>query len=252
MSKFIRFALMMCFILVSFRAAPLLAQAGGNGNANGNNGDQQQPHAYTPGQLQDEVNQLARDLDDPNYDYSLAPARIRQIFQDFGQLRQTMDPDEFRQFAQQLMTQFRPVMQRNQAKLQMAFQYDYIKGLQEPLGCSDDEFAALRPSLLKVVQAEQNVQTARAGGFGGGPGGPGGGQNRNPNQALTPIQQALSDLQTALDDQSSTQDSINSKVDALRLAKDKAEQDLKNAREELRTLLTIRQEAYLVTEGLLD
>ena len=250
MSRIIKLALAACAILAVLRCAPVLAQAGGNGNNGNGNNNQQQQMAFTPEQLQSEVTQLARDLDDPNYDYSQVPDRMRQIFQDFRAVTQNMDPDRAQQFRQQLFMQIFPVIQRNQAKIQAAMQFAYIKNLQEPLGCSDDEFAALKPSLLKVVQA---IQASQLMGFGRPPGGGGPpGQAQQQQQNLTPLQQAVQALQTALSDDSSTQDSINSKVDAVRLAKDKAQQDLKNAREELRALLTIRQEAYLVSEGLLD
>jgi hypothetical protein len=227
-----------CALFIAMRSVPAFAQAGGNGN-------QPQQMAFTPEQLQSEVSGLAHDLDDPNYDYSKVPDRMRQIFQDFRSVTQDMDPDRAQAFRQQMFQQIMPVMQRNMAKIQAAMQFSFVNNLQEPMGCSDDEFQALKPSLLKVVQAAQADQMANFRGFGGG--GQGQGQ-----QNLTPLQQATQDLQTALDDASSTPDSISSKVDAVRLAKDKADQDLKAAREELRQLLTIRQEAVLVTQGLLD
>jgi hypothetical protein len=242
MSKRSSLALVLaCALLIAMRSVPVFAQAGGNGN-------QPQQMAFTPEQLQSEVSSLAHDLDDPNYDYSKVPDRMRQIFQDFRSVTQDMDPDRAQAFRQQMFQQIMPVMQRNMAKIQAAMQFSFVNNLQEPMGCSDDEFQALKPSLLKVVQAAQADQMANFRGFGGGQGQ--GQQNRPQN--LPPLQQAIMDLQTALDDASSTPDSISSKVDAVRLAKDKADQDLKAAREELRQLLTIRQEAVLVTEGLLD
>lgn len=249
MSRINRIALSVLALFLALACAPALAQNQNNNNNNNNDGVQ---HAYTAGDIQAEERTLAHDMDDPNYDYSLVPGRIRGIFQDMGQLRQSMDPDAFQQFAMQLRMDIMPVIMRNQAKLQMAFLYDYVKGLQEPLGCSDDEFAALRPSLIKLAQAAQNSQVNMFAAVNRPNGNNNNGQQQQRAVALTPIQQAATDLQTALDDPGSTPDSISSKVQALRLAKDKAQQDLRDAREQLRALLTIRQEAVLVSEGLLD
>jgi hypothetical protein len=229
--------------LIGLRVASIHAQALPPGG--------QPAAAFTPQQLQDEVSQLANDLDDPNYDYSKVPARMRQIFQDFGQVTSNMDPDRAQQFRMQLFQQIMPAIQRNQQKIQDAMQTDFVNQLQPDLQCTDEEFAALRPTLVKVVQAMRSTQ---GNGFGRGPGGPGGGGPQQNQQKLSPVQQAMQDLQAVLTDSetSSNNDEIQSKVDALRLAKDKAQQDLKIARDELRGLLTVRQEAMLVVDGILD
>jgi len=216
----------------------------------------QQERVVTQQQLQQEVRQLAADLDDPNYDYSKAPARIRQAFQDMGSVTNNMDPDEARQFRADLMQQVLPVFQRNQAKIQKAMQMAFLKDLQEPLGASDDEFAVIQPLLEKVVDAmrEANGGAARFRGFGGGPGQ----RNNNSqngaanNQPPSPVDQATQDLQAAIDDPNMNSDVIKTRLDTLRQAKSKASQDLTVARGALRAVLTVRQEAVLVDRGILD
>jgi outer membrane protein TolC len=49
-----------------------------------------------------------------------------------------------------------------------------------------------------------------------------------------------------------TAEQIKAKLAALRAAKQKAAQDLATARQSLRQLMTLRQEALLVLNGLLD
>ncbi len=225
-------------------------------SAQANRGDnsaqqQQQSPVVTQQGLQQEVRQLAADLDDPNYDYSKVPDRIRQSFQDMRSVTNSMDPDEAQQFRMGLMQQVLPAFQRNQAKIQKAMQMAFLKDLQEPLGATDDEFAVIRPLLEKVVdaQSEAGGGTARFRRF-GPPGQP---NNNSQNaQPLSPVDQATTDLQTAIDDPNANSDVIKTRLDTLRQAKSKASQDLMVARDALRAVLTVRQEAVLVDRGVLD
>jgi hypothetical protein len=247
-------------IVLSVAMGARIAAAQANRPDNQPQQQQQQPdRIVTQTGLQQEVHQLAADLDDPNYDYSKAPDRIRQAFQDMRTVTNNMDPDEARQFRMDLMQQVLPVFQRNQAKIQKAMQMAFLKDLQEPLGASDDEFAVIRPLLEKVVDAmrESDGGAARFRRFNGF-GGPPGQQNNNtqnpaPNApALSPVDQATQDLQTAVDDPSVNSDVIKTRLDTLRQAKSKATQDLTVARDALRAVLTVRQEAVLVDRGVLD
>jgi hypothetical protein len=227
-------------LLTAFRAAPTLAQAA----ADDNNGQR----AFTADQFQNQLDELAHDLDDPNYDYSHVPDRIRALSQDMNAVAQDMDPGSAWNFRHQMSSQLQAIVQKHQAKVNAATQFARIKDLQRPLGCSDPEFAALAPFLSKVLQAIDAASTGQPGGFiihGVHPG-------QRLNITLPPLPQATFNLQMALDDQSSTADSIESKVEALRLARGKAADDLKYARDQLRALVTPRQEASLVAEGLLD
>ena len=83
-----------------------------------------------------------------------------------------------------------------------------------------------------------------------------GGRNRDgqpqPTENASPVQQASESLQTTLQNKDSKPDEIKVKLEALRAAKAQAKQDLAKAQEDLRTVLTQRQEAGLVMMGLLD
>lgn len=214
-----------------------------------------QDASATPGQVRDEVRQLISDLNDPNYDYSKVPDRMRQVFQDFRAASNSMDPDRAQQFRQDLMTQLMPVIMQNQQKIQDAVRLAFLKSLQTPMGCSDDEFAAIKPYLEKVANALQASQLNR---FGPprngtqGPGNPGQGNPSSGGAKVSAVQQAATDLQTTLSDSNASSDLIKNKLDVLRQAQAKAKQDLTVARNALQALLTERQEAVLVEYGLLD
>jgi len=83
---------------------------------------------------------------------------------------------------------------------------------------------------------------------GGGQGGQGNRGNRFGPQS-SPEEDAL---RTALASTSTTPDEINSKLTALRAARAKATSDLEAARDDLKKVLTLRQEATLVEMGILD
>ena len=66
------------------------------------------------------------------------------------------------------------------------------------------------------------------------------------------MDKASSELRELLRNESATAEQIKAKLAALRAAKQKAAQDLATARQSLRQLMSLRQEALLVLNGLLD
>jgi uncharacterized protein (DUF3084 family) len=66
------------------------------------------------------------------------------------------------------------------------------------------------------------------------------------------VQDALQDLRTTLDDQSASPETIKAKLEVVRQARAKARQDLAVAQQDLKSVLTQRQEAVMVLFGLLD
>jgi hypothetical protein len=224
-------ALAVLAILIALPSIPARAQSNNNNPS--------------PGDLRREARQLSSDMDDPNFDWTKAPKRLQQYFADFRSVMQNMAGEDRFQFAQDLMQQMLPVMQRHQDQIQKAIQLAFLMDLQEPLGCSDDEFSALVPLLQNVATAQQEVQGGRqrfARFFG----------QQSTIPATTPVEQATNDLQSALDDTNSSGELIQTKLDALRHAKDGARQNLRAAQDALRQVLTVRQEAVLVTRGFLE
>jgi hypothetical protein len=248
-------SVLFCGLLMCVIALPARAQE------NNNNGS-----TASPGQVREEVRDLIRDLNDPNYDYSKVPDRMRQVFQDFRAATDGMDQETAQTFRQDLFTQLMPVIMANQEKIRQAVQDEYLKRLQQPMGCSDEEFAAIRPYLEKVVDAFAASQVNRFRPPRNGTQGQTNGNNNNNNDnnrsnqfrrppsnvPVSAVQQAADDLEDALNDPSSASDLIKNKLDSLRQARDKAKQDLMIARSQLQALLTQRQEAVLVEYGLLD
>jgi hypothetical protein len=168
------------------------------------------------------------------------------MFRDFRAINQTMDPNQAGTWRQQMMMEFLPVIQRNQVKFQKAMQMAFLLDLKEPLGATDDEFSALLPALQKVSDAMRESQGG-AGRFRFGPP-----NTQQPNQPQSSVDKASTDLQAALDDPNSSADLIKTRLDVLRQAKAKANQDLFEARNELRSMLTVRQEAVLLDRGIMD
>ncbi len=80
------------------------------------------------------------------------------------------------------------------------------------------------------------------GGFPGGPGGPPG-FNREPNPEMDALRQAIQAKASGAD--------LKAKLTQLREARKKKEADLEKAQEDLRQVLSVRQEAIAVTLGLL-
>jgi len=114
-----------------------------------------------------------------------------------------------------------------------------LQRLQEDLGCTDQEWQAISPLVGKVIDAQSE---ARMGRFGGGRGGPEAESNTE-----------VAELRAALDSEDTPAEEIAAKLKAYRDARKKKEEALAKARDELRKVLTVRQEASLVLRGgLLD
>jgi hypothetical protein len=133
-----------------------------------------------------------------------------------------------------------------------AFRQQRLDRIKEQLGSTDDEWKVLSPKIEKVM----TVQQASFGGFGGGRRGPGGGAGGGAPAAdappPTPVQKAQGELRTLLENKDAPADDIKAKLAALRDAREKAKADLDAARKELKEVLTQRQEAVLVTNGMLE
>ena len=134
--------------------------------------------------------------------------------------------------------------------------------MQERLNATDDEWKVIEPRLSKVMTLSNE---AGAGGFGmmmgRGTGGMRGMRNRRPGEQntttaaeeeLSEIQKATQELQQSLENESATSDEIKTKLLALRKAREKTKQELAKAQQELREILTIRQESQLVLLGTLE
>jgi hypothetical protein len=123
------------------------------------------------------------------------------------------------------------------------FRQQMMDRFKEQLGASDDEWKAIQPKLEKVMEVRQ----ASFAGFGRGRGG-GGGQDA----PQTPIAKASADLRAALENKDTPADELQKKLAALREARETARKDLATAQKDLKDLLTARQEAVMVVNGMLE
>lgn len=134
--------------------------------------------------------------------------------------------------------------------------------LKTALKVSDEEWGVIQPLIEKVTTKQRDAGGSRFGGGGfqrGGGGTPGagnaptastgGGDATRPERAGTAEREAL---RTALENESTSPETLKAKLAAVREVHAKAVSELASAREELKKVLTVRQEATLVSYGILE
>ena len=119
---------------------------------------------------------------------------------------------------------------------------------QEVLEVSDDEWSVLKPMIIGIVEKQFSGRSSRFSVFsrGGGRGGRGGDGNRSSRGgrgADNPLSKAI---------EKGDDGAIKSALAAHRSEQKKQAAELKKARNDLRQLLTLKQEANLVLMGLLE
>jgi hypothetical protein len=139
--------------------------------------------------------------------------------------------------------------------------------MQEQMGATAEEWKVLGPRVMKVMNLNRQVNSGMGGMFRmggrrggpqgdqagpGGPGGPGGPRGPFAQGEPTEVDKASDALQTTLENTAATPDEVKTKLTALRAAKEKAKAELATAQQDLRQVLTLRQEAQLVLMGMLN
>jgi len=172
--------------------------------------------------------------------------RARQVMQD---IRDGVQPDP-------------NTMRAMFGDIRKQFEKQRQKQLQEELGATDEEWKALGPKIEKVQTLSRLVgEDGAPGGMpGGAPGGnPGAMPGRptfmnslDPNAQPSDIEKKARTLQTLLADKHAKPEDVTAALKAYRDARANARQDLAKARQELKDILTVRQEAQLVTMGILE
>ena len=133
--------------------------------------------------------------------------------------------------------------------------------IKSSLKVTDDEWSVLQPLITKVTDKQRDAST-RSFGF-GGPGGPGGtrtGGTTGGTTAAAPTDGRAeragtaerAALSVALENESTTPEELKKKLGDLRAVHGKAVAELATAREDLRKVVTVRQEAVLVSMGILE
>jgi len=146
------------------------------------------------------------------------------------------------------------------------FQKRMSERMKTSLKVTDDEWAVLQPLIEKVQAKQRESMGGRFGGFGrgggpggggpggggqggGGQGGAGGGGGDRADRGGSPESQAL---RTALENESTPPEELKAKLNAVRDARKRSAGELASAREDLRKVVTVRQEAVLVSMGILE
>ena len=121
--------------------------------------------------------------------------------------------------------------------------------LKTSLKVTDEEWTVLKPLVEKVQTAQRDAGAGR--GFGGRGGGPGGGDANAPADTRPGAAESAA-LRTAVESDSTSADDLKAKLAAVRAVRKKGAADLAVAREELKKVVTVRQEAVLVSMGILE
>ena len=130
-----------------------------------------------------------------------------------------------------------------------AMQQQRMDRIKTQFGSSDDEWKAIEPLVKKVSDARMASMAGMFGGGrnrGGGQGGQGGGQRFGPEPSAE---------ETALTDaveKDASKDDLKAKMAAYRKAKAAKEAELKTAQENLKKVLTTKQEAIALQQGLVQ
>lgn len=125
-----------------------------------------------------------------------------------------------------------------------------LEETKEQLGLSDIEWSLVKPRFLKVTMQQKEVSgVVDRPGLSIGPGQLHANLDTPTGNAVYDAKQQLRNL---ANDETASSDDIKKQINALRKAQETAQQKLSVARQELRSLLTVRQEAYLITTGVLD
>ena len=122
------------------------------------------------------------------------------------------------------------------------------------LKVSDEEWSVIQPLVEKVQAKQRETMAGRFGGFGGrgGRGGPGRDRDGASSASARPGATEAEALRTAVENENTSPDELKAKLTAVREQRKKSEAELEATREELRKVLTVRQEAALVSMGVLE
>lgn len=122
--------------------------------------------------------------------------------------------------------------------------------IKESLAPSDEEWKVLQPKIESVQKLAMQARTGGGAMFG---------RRRNNNAPppenaapKTDLEKKVQELQTLIDNKESDPKVMKTKMQEVRDVRDKAKVDLKKAQEDLRELLTPKQEAQLMLMGMLE
>jgi Spy/CpxP family protein refolding chaperone len=119
--------------------------------------------------------------------------------------------------------------------------------IKERMGVTEEEWKVIEPKFNKVSEARREQMGAMFGAYRGR-----GGDSSGDSQNRSAMQTASRELRDTLENKDATAEQIQAKLTAFREAREKAKATLVSAQKELKEVLTQRQEAVLVSMGMLD
>jgi hypothetical protein len=128
----------------------------------------------------------------------------------------------------------------------------WMSQIKEQIQANDDEWSVLAPRVERVMKAQREVQAGHDPRGVREPRPPKEPRPDEPSRPVSVVSETAKALSATLWDQSSAASEIRRQVMAIRDARARARRELTQAQEELRQLLTYRQEAVLIIMGLLD
>ena len=132
------------------------------------------------------------------------------------------------------------------------FREQMMNRYKERLGATDEEWKVLQPKIEKVLASRGGDD--RGGRDRGDRRDRGGDPQNQPRteREQSPVSKAAAELRAAIEDKSASADDLTRKLAAYREAREKSRADRAAAQKELREVLSARQEAILVSSGLLE
>lgn len=137
------------------------------------------------------------------------------------------------------------------------FMERFLERMRENLGASVEEWSVLKPMIVTITEKQSAMRRTGRGGFGAFGGGRGGdndgdrrGRDRRGSRGDGDSGSNTNSLREAVE--SGDANKIKKELASYRAVQKKRAAELKKAREELRQVVTLKQEATLVLWGLLD
>jgi hypothetical protein len=140
----------------------------------------------------------------------------------------------------------------DQPKIKMTSEQRWLVNIHDQIKPTDDEWEILAPRIENIIRLQNEV---RAGRDPRGPREPKPDKPQSADQPAKPISDIVAkarELSATLFNESAPASDVRMKVAAIREARAKAHRDLNTAQEDLRQLLTYRQEAVLIIMGILE
>lgn len=173
---------------------------------------------------------------------------------DRGDRRDRGDRGDRRERFENMSDEQREQLRERFAQRMQERQQREAERLQDELGATDEEFALLNPRIEKIRTLQRERMMAERMGGNDRRGGPGGffGADVELSEQGQALRDAAQSLRESLEDEDASADAIKQALTSLRETRAAMDTQVKAAQEELRGLLTARQEASMVVQGVLE